>query len=57
MSETFVTPYVAASLVLQVPSHLPVNLWTAATVNWDAIYYGETEFSFAFTMGLSWRAW
>jgi hypothetical protein len=56
-SDAFVTPYFAGSFVLQIPTRLPINSWTATTVTWDPLYAWSSQFFFTFSVGLSWRAW
>ena len=56
MSAT-VSPYLAASFVLQVPSRLPIGLFTAATGSVYPTYYGDAHACFALSLGMSWRAW
>ena len=54
--ETFASPYASIALVLQVPTRLPLNLWTSTSAEWTALYYGSSQLFFVFRLGVSWRA-
>ena len=54
--DRFVGPFAAATLVLQLPARLPVNLSTSMTGEVDD-YYGSAVLFFVFRAGVSWRAW
>jgi hypothetical protein len=56
-TESFVTPYAAGTFILQVPSHLPLNLFTSATSTVYPFFYRNAQLFFTFSVGVSWRAW
>ncbi len=56
-SQTYASPYVGASLVLQVPTRQRLRVWTAAGAIWQPSYYGDNLIFASLGAGIAWQAW